>query len=198
MRRKNIILEEKYEECWIYILLLTTLVIFISSLKSYTFTLLGVELTYAVLFLPLIYFVVNYITKMFDYKKAVAAIAISGVMSICFLAIISFSMGKTLIISRHSAEFCGYVVSQFFNLLLYYYLVNNRRNSLINMFIVNLLSLIIFYLFYTLINLKDLTHSIYWLGYGLTIVIQGIICIPLTILDYKIRKKNKKKEKLQN
>ena len=56
---------------------------------------------------------------MFDYKKAVAAIAISGVMSICFLAIISFSMGKTLIISRHSAEFCGYVVSQFFNLLLY-------------------------------------------------------------------------------
>lgn len=198
MRRKNIILEEKYEECWIYILLLTTLVIFISSLKSYTFTLLGVELTYAVLFLPLIYFVVNYITKMFDYKKAVAAIAISGVMSICFLAIISFSMGKTLIISRHSAEFCGYVVSQFFNLLLYYYLVNNRRNSLINMFIVNLLSLIIFYLFYTLINLKDLTHSTYWLGYGLTIVIQGIICIPLTILDYKIRKKNKKKEKLQN
>ena len=198
MRRKNIILEEKYEECWIYILLLTTLVIFISSLKSYTFTLLGVELTYAVLFLPLIYFVVNYITKMFDYKKAVAAIAISGVMSICFLAIISFSMGKTLIISRHSAEFCGYVVSQFFNLLLNYYLVNNRRNSLINMFIVNLLSLIIFYLFYTLINLKDLTHSTYWLGYGLTIVIQGIICIPLTILDYKIRKKNKKKEKLQN
>ena len=198
MRRKNIILEEKYEECWIYILLLTTLVIFISSLKSYTFTLLGVELTYAVLFLPLIYFVVNYITKMFDYKKAVAAIAISGVMSICFLAIISFSMGKTLIISRHSAEFCGYVVSQFFNLLLYYYLVNNRRNSLINMFIVNLLSLIIFYLFYTLINLKDLTHSTYWLGYGLTIVIQGIICITLTILDYKIRKKNKKKEKLQN
>ena len=198
MRKKNIILEEKYEECWIYILLLTTLVIFISSLKSYTFTLLGVELTYAVLFLPLIYFVVNYITKMFDYKKAVAAIAISGVMSICFLAIISFSMGKTLIISRHSAEFCGYVVSQFFNLLLYYYLVNNRRNSLINMFIVNLLSLIIFYLFYTLINLKDLTHSTYWLGYGLTIVIQGIICIPLTILDYKIRKKNKKKEKLQN
>ena len=198
MKKKNISLEEKYEEFWIYILLLTTLVIFISSLKSYTFTLLGVELTYAVLFLPLIYFVVNYITKMFDYKKAVAAIAISGVMSICFLAIISFSMGKTLIISRHSAEFCGYVVSQFFNLLLYYYLVNNRRNSLINMFIVNLLSLIIFYLFYTLINLKDLTHSTYWLGYGLTIVIQGIICIPLTILDYKIRKKNKKKEKLQN
>lgn len=193
MSKKNIILEEKYEECWIYILLLTTLVIFISSLKSYTFTLLNVELTYAVLFLPLVYFVANYITKMFDYKKSIAAIAISGVMSICFLALISFATGKTLILSRHSAEFCGYVVSQFSNLLLYYSLTKKNKNTLINLFIVNLLSLIIFYFFYTLINLKELTYTTYWLGYGYTIIVQGIICIPLTLLEYKIKKKSIKK-----
>ena len=58
MKKKNISLEEKYEDFWIYILLLTTLVIFISSLKSYTFTLLGVELTFAVLFLPFVYLIV--------------------------------------------------------------------------------------------------------------------------------------------
>lgn len=195
MKKKNISIEEKYEEFWIYILLLTTLVIFLSSLKSYTFTLMGVELTYAVFFLPLIYFVANYITKMFDYKKTVAAIAISGVMSICFLAIISFAMGKNLILTKHSADFCGYVVSQFFNLTIYQLLLANKKTTLINLFIVNLLSLIIFYLFYTLINLKELTYSSYWLGYGLTIVIQGIICIPLTILDFKIKKKENKKLK---
>lgn len=195
MKKKNISIEEKYEEFWIYILLLTTLVIFLSSLKSYTFTLMGVELTYAVFFLPLIYFVANYITKMFDYKKTVAAIAISGVMSICFLAIISFAMGKNLILTKHSADFCGYVVSQFFNLTIYQLLLANKKTTLINLFIVNLLSLIIFYLFYTLINLKELTYSTYWLGYGLTIVIQGIICIPLTILDFKIKKKDNKKLK---
>lgn len=195
MKKKNISLEEKYEEFWIYILLLTTLVIFLSSLKSYTFTLMGVELTYAVFFLPLIYFVANYITKMFDYKKTVAAIAISGVMSICFLAIISFAMGKNLILTKNSADFCGYVVSQFFNLTIYQLLLANKKTTLINLFIVNLLSLIIFYLFYTLINLKELTYSSYWLGYGLTIVIQGIICIPLTILDFKVKKKENKKLK---
>ena len=195
MKKKNISIEEKYEEFWIYILLLTTLVIFLSSLKSYTFTLMGVELTYAVFFLPLIYFVANYITKMFDYKKTVAAIAISGVMSVCFLAIISFAMGKNLILTKHSADFCGYVVSQFFNLTIYQLLLANKKTTLINLFIVNLLSLIIFYLFYTLINLKELTYSSYWLGYGLTIVIQGIICIPLTILDFKIKKKENKKLK---
>lgn len=195
MKKKNISLEEKYEEFWIYILLLTTLVIFLSSLKSYTFTLMGVELTYAVLFLPLIYFVANYITKMFDYKKTVAAIAISGVMSICFLAIVSFAMGKNLILTKHSADFCGYVVSQFFNLTLYQFLVSNKKNTLINLFIVNLLSLIIFYFFYSLINIKDISYGTYWLGYGLTIVIQGIICIPLTILDFKIKKKENKKLK---
>ena len=195
MKNKNISLDEKYEEFWIYILLLTTLVIFLSSLKSYTFTLMGVELTYAVLFLPLIYFVANYITKMFDYKKTVAAIAISGVMSICFLAIVSFAMGKNLILTKHSADFCGYVVSQFFNLTLYQFLVSNKKNTLINLFIVNLLSLIIFYFFYSLINIKDISYGTYWLGYGLTIVIQGIICIPLTILDFKIKKKENKKLK---
>lgn len=195
MKKKNISIEEKYEEFWIYILLLTTIVIFLSSLKSYTFTLMGVELTYAVFFLPLIYFVANYITKMFDYKKTVAAIAISGVMSICFLAIISFAMGKNLILTKHSADFCGYVVSQFFNLTIYQLLLANKKTTLINLFIVNLLSLIIFYLFYTLINLKELTYSSYWLGYGLTIVIQGIICIPLTILDFKVKKKENKKLK---
>lgn len=195
MKKKNISIEEKYEEFWIYILLLTTLVIFLSSLKSYTFTLMGVELTYAVFFLPLIYFVANYITKMFDYKKTVAAIAISGVMSVCFLAIISFAMGKNLILTKHSADFCGYVVSQFFNLTIYQLLLANKKTTLINLFIVNLLSLIIFYLFYTLINLKELTYSSYWLGYGLTIVIQGIICIPLTILDFKVKKKENKKLK---
>ncbi len=192
MKKKNISIEEKYEEFWIYILLLTTLVIFISSLKSYTFTLLGVDLTYAVLFLPTIFFVANYITKMFDYKKTIAAIAISGVMSFCFLAIISFAMGKNLILSKHSADFCAYVVSQFFNLTIYQSLHENKKESLINIFILYLLSLIIFYLFYTLINLKELTYSTYWIGYGITIVIQGIICIPLTIFDFKITKKQKK------
>ena len=195
MKKKNISLEEKYEEFWIYILLLTTLVIFLSSLKSYTFTLMKVELTYAVFFLPLIYFIANYITKMFDYKKTVAAIAISGVMSICFLAVISFAMGKNLILTKHSADFCGYVVSQFFNLTLYQFLVSNKKNTLINIFIINLLALIVFYFFYSLINIKDISYNTYWLGYGLTIVIQGIICIPLTVLDYKIKKKENKKLK---
>ena len=195
MKKKNISLEEKYEEFWIYILLLTTLVIFLSSLKSYTFKLMGVDWTYAVFFLPLIYFIANYITKMFDYKKTVAAIAISGVMSICFLAIISFAMGKNLILTKHSADFCGYVVSQFFNLTLYQFLVSNKKNTLINLFIINLLALIIFYFFYSLINIKDISYGTYWLGYGLTIVIQGIICIPLTILDFKIKKKENKKLK---
>ena len=189
MKKKNISLEEKYEEFWIYILLLTTLVIFLSSLKSYTFTLMGVDLTYAVFFLPLIYFIANYITKMFDYKKTVAAIAISGVMSICFLAIISFAMGKNLMLTKHSADFCGYVVSQFFNLTLYQFLLSNKKSTLINLFIVNLLALIIFYFFYSIINIKEITYSTYWLGYGLTIIIQGIICIPLTIISYLIKKK---------
>ena len=49
--------EDLYEDCWMYILLLTTLVIFLESLKTYTFEVAGVDLTYSLLFLPLVYFI---------------------------------------------------------------------------------------------------------------------------------------------
>ena len=102
-----------YNDCWMYILLLTTLVILIESLKSYNFKIFGVYLTYSVFLLPLVYFLANYITKKYDYKKTIAAISISGVISVCFPVVMAFAMGKTITLSSLSGEFCAYVTSQF-------------------------------------------------------------------------------------
>ena len=55
--------ESLYDDCWMYILLLTTLVILLESLKTYTFKIAGVHLTYAIFLLPFIYLLVNYIAK---------------------------------------------------------------------------------------------------------------------------------------
>ena len=41
-----------YDDSWMFILLLTTLAILIESLKSYTFKMLGVSLTYSLFLLP--------------------------------------------------------------------------------------------------------------------------------------------------
>lgn len=181
-------IEDIYEDCWMYVLLLTTLVILIGALKTYYFELIGIRVTYSVFLLPFIFLITNFITKVFDYKKAVSAIAISGVMYICFMAVISFAMGKSLILSSLSGEFCGYVISQFVNLSIYYFLLKNTKMPTILLFITNLFSLIVFYMFYTLIYLEQIQFETFWSGYLLTLGIQFIICIPISIIDKRIKK----------
>lgn len=186
-RRKK---EELYNDCWLYILLLTTLVILLGSLKSYTFKIFGVSLTYSLLLLPLVYFLANYITKKYDYKKTIAAIAISGVMSVCFVAIMSFALGKNLMLSSLSGEFCAYVVSQFINLTIYQFLLNNTDSPGILIFLTYLFSLIVYYMFYTLIYLNMIILDNFWEGYLLTLAIQFFVCIPIAIID-KLTKRGK-------
>lgn len=178
--------EELYEDCWLYILLLSTLVILLESLKNYTFTISNVDLTYSLLLLPLVYFIVNYITKKYDYKKAIAAIAISGVMSVCFSVVISFALGKQLLLSNLTGEFCGYVVSQFVNLTIYMFLLNNTKSPYILVFLNYMFSLIVYYMFYTLIYLNLIILDNFWEGYLITLGIQTVICLVLAFIDKKI------------
>lgn len=181
-----------YNDCWMYILLLTTLVIFIEALKEYTFQLAGVRLTYALVPLPLIYLLTNYITKKYDYKKAVSAIAISGVLFVCFTATISFALGERLILSSISGELCGYVISQLVNLTIYMFLLNNTKSPYILIYLTYLFSLIIYYMFYTLIYLNLIIVDSYWKGYFITLGIQTLLCIPIAYIDKKIARGREK------
>jgi len=190
--KKNKNIKESYEDCWMYILLLTTLVILLESLKSYTFMILNIKLTYSLLLLPLVYFLVNCILKKYEYKKAVAAIAISGVLFVSFMAIISFAIGKHLPLSSLSGEFCGYVISQFVNLTLYIFILNNTKTPWVLVFLTYLFSLVVFYMFYTLINLNVMILDNFWTGYLFTIAIQFVICLPLSIIDINVKRKKGK------
>lgn len=186
---KKISREQTQDDCWIYILLLTTLAILLESLKNYTFKIKGVDLSISLFSLPFIYFISNYIAKKYDYKKAIAAIAISGVMFVSFSAIISFAFGERLILSNVSGEFCGYVISQFINLTLYMFLLNNTKMPIFLLYLNYLFSLIVYYMFYTLIYLSIFTLDTYWLGYFITLGIQMIICLPLAIIGKRVKEK---------
>lgn len=177
-----------YNDCWMYILLLTTLVILIESLKSYNFKIFGVYLTYSVFLLPLVYFLANYITKKYDYKKTIAAISISGVISVCFPVVMAFAMGKTITLSSLSGEFCAYIVSQFVNLTIYIFLLNNTKSPRIMIFLNYMFALIVYYMFYTLIYLNLIVLDNFWEGYLLTLVIQFIICIPIALIDKAVKR----------
>ncbi len=179
--------KEVYSDSWMYILLLTTLVILIESLKSYTFTINQVSVTYSIFLLPIIYLITNYITKKYDYKKSIVAISISGVSLVLFVAIMNFALGKTMDFSSVSGQFCGYVVSQFVNLTIYKFLLNNTNSPFFLIFLNYLFSLIVFYMFYTLIHLNMIILDDFWTGYFMVLDIQTVICFILSIIDSKIR-----------
>lgn len=180
--------EKLYQDSWLYILLLTTLVILIESLKEYTFTIGGISLSYSLIPLPIVYFLVNYIVKKFDYHQAIVAISVSGVIFVCFSAMVSFGLGERLILSSVSGEFCGYVISQFVNLTIYYYIINNTRAPYTLIFLNYIFSLIVYYFFYTIIYLDMVLYSEYWLEYFATLGIQIIICLPLTAIDCTLKR----------
>jgi len=184
--KKNQKKDELYDDSWMYILLLATLAILIESLKTYTFCVLEVNISYAVLLLPLSYLLTNYITKKYDYKKSVAAIAISAVIAVCFMAIISFALGKNLFLTNLIGEFCGYVVSQFVNLTIYLFLLNNTKSHVFIIYVNYIFSIIMFMMFYTLLNLDNMLMNNFWQEYFIIIGIGCIISFPLAIVDKKI------------
>ena len=61
----------KYNDCWMYILLLSTLVILTESLKNFNFNIFQAEITYAIFLIPVIYAITNYITKKYSLPMKV-------------------------------------------------------------------------------------------------------------------------------
>ena len=43
-------------------------------------------------------------------------------------------------------------------------------------------------MFYTLINLSVLVTDTYWNGYFITLIIQGIECLGLALIEHKIKR----------
>ncbi len=177
------VLEVEQEGCWVYILLLSTIVILAHSLKDYTFSFDNITLTYSLFVLPVVYFVTNYITKKYGYAKSVVSIAMSGLLLVLFSIIMSFVIGKSFNFYDISGEFCGYVVSQFVNLTIYQFLLVNTTGSFILIYLTYMFAFVVFYLFYTLLYMNLLVFDNYWTSYFSTLLLQGIICLLLTFFD---------------
>ena len=182
------VLEVEQEGWWVYVLLLSTIVILAHSLKDYTFSFDNVTLTYSIFILPIVYFVTNYITKKYGYAKSVIGIAISGVLLVLFALVMSFVIGRSFNFFDIIGEFCGYVISQFVNLTIYQFLLVNTTGSFILIFLTYMFAFVVYYLFYTLLYMNLLVFDNYWVSYFSTLIFQGIVCLLLTFSDVNIKK----------
>ena len=187
-KEKEEVLEVEKEGWWVYVLLLSTIVILAQSLKDYTFSFDNVTLTYSIFILPIIYFVTNYITKKYGYAKSVIGISVSGVVLVLFSMIMSFAIGKDFSFYDICGGFCGYVISQFVNLTIYQFLLVNTTGSFILIYLTYLFAFVVNYLFYTLIYMHLLVFDNYWVSYFATLILQGILCFLLTFFDVNIKR----------
>lgn len=187
-KEKEEVLEVEREGWWVYILLLSTIVILAQSLKDYTFSFDNVTLTYSIFILPIIYFVTNYITKKYGYGKSVIGISVSGVVLVLFSMIMSFAIGKSFSFYDICGGFCGYVISQFVNLTIYQFLLVNTTGSFVLIYLTYLFAFVVYYLFYTLIYMNLLVFDNYWISYFSTLILQGLVCFLLTFFDVNIQR----------
>ncbi len=182
------VLEVEKEGWWVYVLLLSTIVILAQSLKDYTFSFDNVSLTYALFLLPVIYFVTNYITKKYGYTKSIIGISVSGVVLVLFSFIMSFVIGKDFSFYDICGGFCAYVVSQLVNLTIYQYLLVNTSGSFLLIYLTYLFAFVVHYLFYTLIYMDLLVFDNYWISYFSTLILQGMLTFLLVFFDVNLKR----------
>lgn len=180
----------KYEDTWIYILLLSAIVILGQALKNYTFQVDNFNLTYSLFLLPVIYFLTNYITKKKGYKKAILGISISGISMVLFVFLINLCTGRGFDFYNVAGDFCGYIVSQCINLTIYQFLLNNTKSNFILVFLNYIFALVVYYLFYSLFYINTLAVDTYWPAYFTTLILQAILIMMLTYIDMRIKRGN--------
>ena len=180
-------LQEMYNDSWIYIMLLSTIVILTESLKNYTFV-LTTKVTYAIFLIPVILLITNYITKKYGFKRSLLAIAISTLSLIAFVAIMYFAIGINFTFSAISGQVVGYLICQLVNLFIYCFLLNNTSSPYILVLLNYLFALIAFYLAYTVMQANLVIGKDLWGGYFITLVIQLVEIIVITLFDKSIKR----------
>lgn len=173
---------------WIYTMLLSTLVILTESLKTYLITIKDTPITLAIFLVPIMYFIANYITKKFGFMRTIFAIGISSVSLVGFVALMYFIIGGELNFSLISGQLIGYIISQLVNLFIYCFLLNNTTTPWPLLLINYLFAFIVFYMVYTVIQADMIIKATFWMGYFITLTIQFVEAIILTIIDKQIKR----------
>ena len=195
-----------YSESWIYIMFLTTLTIFMTSLDTYTFTIFNTTLSYGLILLPLTFYLVMYITRKYRFLEGVLSIIISSVLLLAFSYIMSVVAGIDYNFQEVSVLLFSYMFSQLINIFLYYFLVNNTKVPFLLILLNLFFSLVVYQFVYVIISLDLVITTNYWITYFITIIIQLVISIFIALIEYiqlkelykkisikKTKKSNKKK-----
>ena len=178
---------KKYNDSWIYIFLLSSLVILIESSKAYTINIFSKDITIVIFLIPFIYAITNYITKIYGFQRGLNAIGISTLSLLIYIILINFAIGKELLINDFLGGILGYVISQLVNIMIYKFLLSNTNSPYLLILLNYIFAYIVFYMVYTLVTLNTIVAGNFWLPYFIVLLIQTIMSIFISMIDRKIK-----------
>ena len=178
---------KKYNDSWIYIFLLSSLVILIESAKSYTLNIFDQNITSVIFLIPFIYAITNYITKVYGFKKGLSAIGISIISLLIYIVLINFAIGKEMLINDLIGGLLGYIISQLVNIMIYKFLLSNTDSPYLLILLNYIFAYIVFYMVYTLVKLNTIVVGNFWLPYFIVLIIQTIMSIFISVIDKKLK-----------
>ena len=171
-----------------YIFLLSSFLLLVQVLDNFKFTIVDMDTTYKVILLPIVFFIVNVITKKFGFKIATKAIVISALAGYLISLIFNIPIANKINIFITFGDLLGFIVSMFINLSIYYYLLINTKMTTIPIILTYTFSLLINNLTSMLFKYNMIYSSYFWQEYLLLIMIQLVIIIPLSLIDNEVKR----------
>lgn len=165
-----------------YAFLLSAAVVFILSLKSFTFNIMGNSISYAIFIIPFLYFLVDLIVKEIGYKPAKIAVLTSTIVVYISSILIDVMFGIKFNILNYFGITFAYFLSQFLNLSIYYYMLDNYKTPLFFVILNMIFSLLVYNMLYMLFATGTVFTNTFWTSYMIVVILQSIICIVLSII----------------
>lgn len=178
----------------IFIMLLATISTLAVALKDYTFSMIGINITFSIFIIPFILFTSNYITKKYGFKETLYGILISSLIIVTFLVLIKDLTNQRVIVLELLGYFFSYFISMFINLSIYYYIIFNFKSNVILIYLNYVFSLIINHLMYLIFLHNMIMTDNFWKSYFVSIIIEMVISIGLVFIDSKIKRGIEKKK----
>lgn len=165
-----------------YTFLLSAVVIFMASLRTFPFSVLNETMNCSIFVAPFAYFLVDVILKEIGDRPAKIAVIVSTVMFYVTTVLIDMIIVQEFNITNYIGESIAYFVSQVLNYYIYYYMLSNYKTPLylviLDLIFCLLIKNIIDMLFYS--NMI-ITNS-FWMSYLIIIALQSILVLALSII----------------
>lgn len=173
---------KKYNDTWIYTLLVSALTILYISIYNYKFTYYELSFPYSYLLIPIILYIINYLSNR-KVLNIILTILGSVIFTYLYNIILSFSLGMIIPIKELTIKLLPIFITEIINYLLFKYLHKNTKEGYILILLNYLFSFIIFIIIKSIIDINILVTSDYYLEYIINIIIVITEIIIISAID---------------